>query len=226
MNRIAPSPAAAVSAQLKRIGPLGLIILAHVAFFHALQSGLQRKTSQTVPHEIIASFITPEPAREALRPQPQPAAPKTVPVVKKTITRLTPVANTTPVINTTTPSPNAVTVPTSTPAPASEPAAAPAPAASPAQPKTITSGVEYLQPPRPDYPAAARRMGEEGKAVLRVLVNDKGRTERIELQRSSGSPRLDEAAKQALQRALFKPYTEDGKPVAVYVIVPITFQLD
>lgn len=219
MSRIA-HPSAALFAQLKRIGPLGLIILAHIAFFYALQSGLLRKASQAQPHEIIASFITPEPARERPQQQPQPAAPKTMPVVKKAITPPTPVVNTTP-------SPNAVTAPLSAPAPAPEPAVpAAAPAAPPAQPKTIASGVEYLQPPRPDYPAAARRMGEEGKAVLRVLVNDKGHAERIELQKSSGSPRLDEAAKQAVQRALFKPYMEDGKPAAVYAIVPITFQLD
>lgn len=69
-------------------------------------------------------------------------------------------------------------------------------------------------------------MGEEGKAMLRVLVNDKGRAERIEIQKSSGSPRLDEAARQAVQRALFKPYMEDGKPVAVFAVIPISFQLD
>lgn len=221
MSRIAPSPSAALFAQIKRIGPLGLIILAHVMFFYALQSGLLRKASQALPHEIVASFITPEPVRETPQPQPhpQPAAPKTVPIVKKAVTPPTPVVNTRS-------SPNAVTAPVSAPAPEpAAPAAAPA-AAPPAQPKTIASGVEYLQPPRPDYPAAARRMGEEGKAVLRVLVNDKGRAERIELQKSSGSPRLDEAAKQAVLRALFKPYMEDGKPVAVYAIVPITFQLD
>lgn len=69
-------------------------------------------------------------------------------------------------------------------------------------------------------------MGEEGRVVLRVLVNDKGRTESVEVQTTSGSTRLDEAAKQALKRALFKPHTEDGKAAAVYAIVPITFKLN
>lgn len=225
MSRIAPPPFAAVFAQIKRIGPLGLIILVHVMFFYALQSGLLRKASQAVPPEIIATFITPDPVRETPRPQPQPAAPKTVPVVKKAVTPRTPP---TPVVNTT-PSPNAISTPVSTPAPEpAAPTAAPvaAPPAPPVQPKTITSGVEYIQPPRPDYPPVAKRMGEEGKTVLRVLINDKGRAERVEVQKSSGSPRLDEAARQAALRALFKPYTEDGKPVAVYAIIPITFQLD
>src|SRR5207237_10735251 len=104
------------------------------------------------------------------------------------------------------------------------PAAAPVHAA-PVQPKTI-SGVEYLQAPQPEYPPLARRMGEEGKVMLRVLVNDKGRAERIEIQKSSGSQRLDEAARLAASAALFKPYIEDGKAVAVYAIVPIAFQLN
>ncbi|WP_206047211.1 energy transducer TonB, partial [Noviherbaspirillum denitrificans] len=92
--------------------------------------------------------------------------------------------------------------------------------------KTITSGIEYLQPPQPEYPPASRRMGEEGKAVLRVLVNEKGRPERADVQTSSGFARLDEAARKAVMRALFKPFIEDGKAVPAYAIVPIRFQLD
>ena len=69
-------------------------------------------------------------------------------------------------------------------------------------------------------------MGEEGQVILRVLINEKGRSERVEIQKTSGSPRLDEAGRQAVQRALFKPYTENGQPMPVYAIVPIKFQLE
>lgn len=69
-------------------------------------------------------------------------------------------------------------------------------------------------------------MGEQGKVVLRVLVNEKGRPEKVEVQRSSGFPRLDEAARQAAWRALFKPFIEDGKAVPRYAIVPIRFSLN
>ncbi|HJV51840.1 MAG TPA: TonB family protein [Noviherbaspirillum sp.] len=226
MNRIAPSPLAAAVAQVRRAGPLGFIVLLHIGFFYALQSGLLRKASDALPREVIATFITPEPARET--PQPQPAAPKTVPVVKKAVTPPRPA----PVIQPA-PSPKAITVDSPPPVPepaapaaaATAPAAPPAPAA-PAQPRTITSGIEYIQPPQPEYPPISRRMGEEGKAVLRVLVNEKGRPERVELQKSSGSARLDEAARKAALRALFKPFIEDGKAVPAYAIVPINFQLD
>ncbi|MDO8313082.1 MAG: energy transducer TonB, partial [Sideroxyarcus sp.] len=88
------------------------------------------------------------------------------------------------------------------------------------------SGVEYIQAPQPVYPALAKRTGEQGRVMLRVLVNERGLPELVDVQKSSGSIRLDEAAKQAVLHARFKPYLEDGKALAVYVIVPINFQLD
>jgi periplasmic protein TonB len=215
--------------QLRRIGPLGTIILLHVVFFYALQSGLVRKAAEALPKEVSVTFITPQPQQkpEPPKPQPAPEKPKTVPVVKKQAAPPPPV----PVVNTT-PSQHAITAPPAPPAPPApaEPAspvvsAPPAPPA-PAVPKTITAGIEYLQAPQPEYPPVSRRIGEEGKAVLRVLVNDKGRPERVEVQKTSGSARLDEAARQAVLRAVFKPFIEDGKAVAAYAIVPIRFQLD
>lgn len=211
--------------QVRRIGPLGTILLLHVAFFWALKSGLIHQAAQAMPKEIFASFITPEKAPAPTPPKPQPAAPKTVAVVKKNITPPRP----TPVVNNT-PSDAAISVPSPAPQPPQreEPvaAAAPAtPAAAAAQPRTITSGVEYIQPPDVKYPAVSKRMGEEGKAIIRVLINEKGRAERAEVQKSSGSSLLDDAARQAVMRALFKPYREDGKPLPVFAIVPINFQL-
>jgi protein TonB len=209
--------------QVKRIGPLGLIIVLHIGFFYALQSGLLQQATQAMPKEIIA-FIVPQPAPEI--PKAQPAPPKTVPVVKKTVAPPRP-----PVVNQT-PSPQAITPPPAIEQPIQPPVAAviapPAPPAPPApvQPRTISSGVEYVQAPQPDYPLISKRMNEEGKVMLRVLVNEKGRPERVDVQKSSGYARLDEAARQAVLRALFKPHVEDGKPVAVYAIVPIKFQLD
>lgn len=229
-----PSPvgtlAASVRQLLRRIGPLGTIILLHIAFFYALQSGLLRQAMETLPKEVTVTFITPQRTPEPPKPQRAPEPPKTVPVVKKPVTPPPPI----PVVNKA-PSPKAITAPPAPPAPPApaEPAAPvvaapPAPPAppAPAVPKTITSGIEYLQAPQPEYPPVSRRMGEEGKAVLRVLVNEKGRPERVEVQKTSGSARLDEAARQAVLRAVFKPFIEDGKAVPAYAIIPIRFQLD
>lgn len=127
-------------------------------------------------------------------------------------------------------SPNAITVAPSVPD--LPPQAAPAPVshapaiakAEPAGPK-IVNAVEYIQAPQADYPAMARRMGEEGRVVMQVLVNDKGRAEKVEILKSSGFSRLDESAKMALLRALFKPYLEDGKATTILATASINFSL-
>lgn len=214
-----------------RVGPLGLIILLHIGFFYALQSGLLRQAAQaTLPNTVFASFITPQQPPQPEPPKPTPDAPKTVPIVKKAVPRPAP-----PPVNTA-PSEQAISVPAEPPQ-AAEPApvaAAPSPPApsapsapaAPAQPRTLTSGIEYIEPPHPEYPTIARRLGEEGLVTLRVLVNARGRPERIDLQKSSGSARLDDAARKAASRAVFKPHIENGQAVAVFAIVPIRFQLD
>ena len=209
--------------QVKRIGPLGAIILLHIAFFYALQSGLIKKVAAVMPKEVFATFVAPERAPEPAPPKEQPK-PKTVPVVKKTVTPPLPV----PVVQQ--PSPTAVSAPPAPPTPAVPAAAAtpdpsPAPAA-PAPPKTITSGVEYIQQPKVEFPAASKRMGETGTVMVRVLIDEQGRPESMSIQKSSGFPRLDEAAKLALRYARFKPNIEDGKATRVYVIAPIVFRLD
>lgn len=213
------------------MGPLGLIVFLHAMFFYALQSGLLRQAAQAMPSEILVSLITPElaPAPTPEAPKPPAVVPKTVPVVKKTVTpppRVAPAAKPAPL-------PPPAEMPVAAAAPSIEPptpaaptaqAALPAPVAVPAPPKTV-SGVEYILAPQPDYPPIAKRMGEEGKVILRVLVNEKGRPERIDVRQSSGSTRLDEAARHAAARALFKPHLEDGRAVAVYALVPINFSI-
>lgn len=96
--------------------------------------------------------------------------------------------------------------------------------AEPSGPKVI-SAVEYIQAPQADYPPMAKRMGEEGRVVMQVLVNDKGRAEKVEIIKSSGFNRLDESARTALMRAIFKPYVEDGKSVTVLATASINFSL-
>lgn len=112
-------------------------------------------------------------------------------------------------------------------APASVPApVAPAVPAAPAVRGPVTvSGVDYLSPPKVDYPISARRAGIEGKVMLRLLIDEKGLPQRADVQQSSGHPRLDEAARTAVMRALFKPHVEDGHPMPVYALVPISFSL-
>jgi periplasmic protein TonB len=96
----------------------------------------------------------------------------------------------------------------------------------PETPPTISSGVEYIRAPQPSYPAAAKRRGEQGQVVFRVLISEQGQVEKLEIQKSSGFLNLDEAGRQAISKAAFKPYITQGKAIAVFVIVPISFKLD
>jgi len=213
------SPTAAIWQQARKIGPLGFIILLHIAFFYALQSGLIHQFTSALPKEVFATFITPEKA-------PEPAPPKVVPVVKKSVTPPPPI----PV--TAAPAPTAISAPPSPPQPAepsppaAAPAAAPAAPPGPVLPKQITSGIEYIEAPRVTYPAVSKRMGEEGVVQFKVLVNTKGRAEQVDIIKTSGSSRLDDEARRAVMRAIFKPYIEDGKAIVVSTTGSIVFKLD
>jgi periplasmic protein TonB len=100
-----------------------------------------------------------------------------------------------------------------------------APAAA-AAPKTVSaSQLGYLVPPNPIYPARARKAGEQGNAVVRVLVDVTGRPAQVSLQTSSGHPELDQSALSAVRAAQFRPYAEGGLAQAVWVLVPINFVL-
>ena len=83
----------------------------------------------------------------------------------------------------------------------------------------------YRETPQPSYPDSARRDGKEGRVLLRVLVDEEGRTKAIEINTSSGHDMLDQAAIEALKKWRFVPARASGKPVDTWVKVPIEFQL-
>jgi protein TonB len=87
------------------------------------------------------------------------------------------------------------------------------------------SDVAYLVQPAPQYPPESRRIHEQGLVVLRVLIDEGGHAKAVEIYRSSGHPRLDEAARSAVARAVFKPYMDGGVARASAAIVPIEFSL-
>lgn len=85
---------------------------------------------------------------------------------------------------------------------------------------------DYLQNPKPVYPPASRRLGEEGKVVLRVHVTPEGHAAEIEIKGSSNFPRLDNAARDAVARWRFVPARSGDAPIATWVLVPIVFALE
>ena len=69
-------------------------------------------------------------------------------------------------------------------------------------------------------------MGEQGKVMLRVLINVDGRPEQIELRQSSGFDRLDQQARETVQRWRFVPGKRNGAAEAMWYLVPINFVLE
>ena len=104
--------------------------------------------------------------------------------------------------------------------------AAPAALAPPAPLVLPRFDAAYLDNPAPAYPTQARRMKEQGKVTLRVLVNAAGAAERIEVRASSGSERLDQSALETVRRWRFVPAKQGAEAVSAWVLVPIAFTLE
>lgn len=96
--------------------------------------------------------------------------------------------------------------------------------------------VAYDEPPMPiggfegiqknlRYPEAARKAGYEGRVILNVLVNTEGKVDSCIVLKSSGREDMDAAAAQAVRSVEWKPALQNGLPVAVWVGLPVVFQL-
>lgn len=87
-------------------------------------------------------------------------------------------------------------------------------------------GVAYLNNPAPEYPRLARRMGEEGRVLLKVLVTEKGAANTVVIEKSSGFTRLDQSAIDAVKRWQFVPARKGNQALSAYVLVPVNFSLE
>jgi TonB family protein len=92
-------------------------------------------------------------------------------------------------------------------------------------PGPLRTQARYRETPKPAYPDAARRDGREGQVLLRVLIDDQGKIKSVEINRSSGSDALDQAATDAIKLWRFHPARAGDKPVESWVSIPIKFQL-
>ncbi|RQS59897.1 energy transducer TonB [Burkholderia sp. Bp8963] len=188
---------------------------------------------------ITAQLITPAPIAQNVAAEsiPQPAPPKPTPPVK---TRVEPkpvpkVSKPTPqpVAPSTAPSPTPAPAADSTPAPAAAAPAAAAPSAAPgparetmqvSAPKNVPSlKCDFV---KPDYPSMSSRRGETGTAYVHFVVGVTGKIESIELQKSSGYPRLDEAALAAMRASTCRPYIENGQAIRAARTQPYDFGLN
>lgn len=170
------------------------------------------------PPETEPDLVPPEPVPEPI-PEPLPPEPEPPPEPEMAEPRPEPLP------------PKRASAPRPLPRPAtSRPTGSPTGTAKsnpgPSGPTGVRTGAQALSNPRPAYPPAARTAGEQGTVLLSVSVTEQGRAGSVRVARSSGFPRLDEAARTAvLQRWRFRPARIGSIPVASEVEVPVRFQI-
>lgn len=191
-----------------------LVVAIHAMFFWVLNSGLGKAIVEFVAPPVVTEIVDEKPEEEEPPPPPPPDYAPPPPFVPPPDFQIAAPVTTGPTtaITTTTVRPQA-------PAPPK-----PAPSASvKTPPSTQGKGARITQP---EYPPASRRAGEEGTVHLQVYVLETGRAGEIKVAKSSGFPKLDEAAVKEVQRNWrFVPGKEDGKPVAMWHIFAVTFRL-
>lgn len=204
------------------------VVLFHVLAIWALQTGLlQRAVEIIVPVEVLAQIIDLPTPKVTPPPQPTPAPP--VPV-KPGVTKTTPIAQPSQ------PVPQLLAVADASPAPnapAPQPVAPPVAyspsvpvAAAPAKIELPSSNADYLSNPKPPYPPMSKRLGEQGKAIVRVLIGADGLPQKAEIRQSSSFERLDQSALATVMNWRYVPGKRGGVPEAMWFNVPISFVLE
>jgi protein TonB len=212
------------------------VLCAHLAVFAALPPQSQPSPAEAIPEPITVSLLSvPQPTLE------KPVLPAT-PIKKLEQPIKKPISK--PIV----PRLNSATLPTVPPlektsspitetsAPNAEPETKVTnnkPVLSvtegPADTQTYQSpsfNAAYLNNPAPSYPPLSRRLGEQGRVLLRVQVMEDGTAGSVELQTGSGSNRLDQAALEAVKRWRFIPAKRGEQPVSASVVVPVRFSIE
>jgi len=95
----------------------------------------------------------------------------------------------------------------------------------PAIADTEPSAITYGNRTRVPYPRDSLLNREQGTVVLRVLVSAAGLVQSVEIEKTSGWPRLDRAARDAVKGWSFHPSTHGGVAQSAWALVPVTFNL-
>jgi protein TonB len=217
----------AAGSGVRSVGPsassFGIVAAAHAAAIVLLATFVPAERLIELARPLAVRLIEqapevpPPPKPEPPKPQPRQKVPLAPPPILAVATP-TPAA-----------SPVEFVVAPQPPAPPVAAPVAPVVAAPPAPPAPITQArfdADYLKNPKPAYPSSSRRLGEEGKVVLRVHVTPEGLPAVVEVKASSNFPRLDHAAREAVSQWRFVPARRGEEAIAAWVLVPIVFSLE
>src|SRR5882724_5845765 len=78
---------------------------------------------------------------------------------------------------------------------------------------------------KPLYPESARKAGAQGITLLKLRVLENGKVGEVQIEQSAGHPDLDMAAADAVRIWLFEPARMGKQPIAVWVLLPVKFEL-
>jgi protein TonB len=190
---------------------LGVVVALHLLAFWLLL----RMNMISLPAPLAVLSVSLLPPAEVIKPNPEIVPPKPRPVER----RPTPL-----------PQPTQLAAPAEAPAPTQiavppAPTLVAAPVAAPPAQTQPRFDADYLDNPKPPYPGLSRKIGEQGRVVLRVRVDANGLALDVQLHTSSGYTRLDNSALETVRRWKFVPARLGNEPVAATVLVPIAFSL-
>lgn len=181
-----------------------------------MMGGIVRRHTEAAQLTVIEMHDLAVPPPEAPPPPKQPDRPQTTTQVKSIVT--TKSAAVLPA-----PPPDAILSPApSLPVPPK--AAAPAPTVA-AKPSVSDLSLKLISSKAPTYPLESRQLKEQGTVVLSVLVGPDGRVSDVSVSKSSGSFRLDRAARDAVRKWRWAPSIIDGVAVAVKGFLTFPFVL-
>jgi len=213
---------------LQRRAMVGAIAGAHVAAFWALLQVREVRDAVADVAPVFVSLVAPATPAKIAPPPPSPTLPPRRSITpERAVIAAAPAPAKTPFV--VAPSPPEPLPPPPAPVAVAMPVpppAAPPPAPAPQARTLSTSAVQYLEPLQVDYPRLSKRLGETGVVMLRIFIDEAGRVREAQVSRTSGHPRLDDAAMAAVQKARFKPPSENGQAVSGYAQVPVDFQLE
>lgn len=230
-------PSSSVRVNRRVVTASAIVVALHAALIGVVLMKREPVTPVALQSQTMtAELLKPEPvaAPAAIQSTPTPPPPKPVPHVTREKPKVQPKPKPTPLPVAEAPSqhaiesasPTAPTPPAPTP-PAPAPQAAAATDAKPTMALSAPKNVSHLdcRIVQPDYPTLSRRRGETGTAFVHFVVGLTGKIENIELKKTSGSTRLDDAALDAMRQSSCKPYLENGEAVRAAYTQPFEFSL-
>lgn len=200
---------------------LSLLVHAGIGIYFVTMRFVAPPAQASLDEAMLVEMYLPQIEPDRPKPSPTPTKPQPVSTSPiKTRTTPTPVASdVAPLVMAAVEAPKTVVA-----APVSAP---PAPVPAPAVESFVEVDVDQAlsRNPAPPYPPKSVQMREQGVVWLRLMVRPDGGVGEVQIKTSSGSMRLDGAARQAVKTWKFTPARRNGQAVSSWVNVPIRFNL-